>query len=100
MIRRPPRSTLFPYTTLFRSIEIDLDEVNKEMRRRAPGRNKLSTARAEKDEFEILSGIFNGKTTGTPICAIIRNSDKHSKDYEKTKNLMRPGHADYTGFVK
>ncbi|EDS78191.1 chorismate synthase [Clostridium botulinum C str. Eklund] len=81
-------------------IEIDLDEVNKEMRRRAPGRNKLSTARAEKDEFEILSGIFNGKTTGTPICAIIRNSDKHSKDYEKTKNLMRPGHADYTGFVK
>ncbi|WP_085829174.1 chorismate synthase [Clostridium massiliodielmoense] len=81
-------------------IEIDLDEVNKEMRRRAPGRNKLSTARAEKDEFQILSGIFNGMTTGTPICAIIRNSDKHSKDYEKTKNLMRPGHADYTGFVK
>lgn len=81
-------------------IEINLNEINKEMRRRAPGRNKLSTARAEKDEFEILSGIFNNKTTGTPICAVIRNSDKHSKDYEKIKNLMRPGHADYTGFVK
>lgn len=81
-------------------IELDLEEICREMRRRVPGKNKLSTARNEKDEFEILSGYFNGKTTGTPICAIIRNSDQHSKDYEKTKNLMRPGHADYTGFIK
>src|SRR3712207_8192010 len=89
MIRRPPRSTLFPYTTLFRSIEIDLDEVNKEMRRRAPGRNKLSTARAEKDEFEILSGIFNGKTTGTPICAIIRNrSEEHTSELQSRQYLV------------
>ncbi|KOA18875.1 chorismate synthase [Clostridium homopropionicum DSM 5847] len=81
-------------------VELDIEEINREMRRRAPGKNKFSTARQEKDEFEILSGYFNGKTTGTPLCAIIRNSDQHSKDYEKTKNLMRPGHADYTGFVK
>lgn len=81
-------------------VELDIEDINREMRRRAPGKNKFSTARQEKDEFEILSGYFNGKTTGTPLCAIIRNSDQHSKDYEKTKNLMRPGHADYTGFVK
>lgn len=81
-------------------IKLDLEEINREMRRRAPGKNKFSTARQEKDEFEILSGYFNDKTTGTPLCAIIRNSDQHSGDYEKTKNLMRPGHADYTGFVK
>ena len=81
-------------------VQLDIEEINREMRRRAPGKNKFSTSRQEKDEFEILSGYFNGKTTGTPLCAIIRNSDQHSKDYEKTKNLMRPGHADYTGFVK
>lgn len=81
-------------------IELDLEELNREMRRRAPGKNKLSTPRQEKDEFDILSGYFNNKTTGTPLCAVIRNSDHHSKDYEKTKDLMRPGHADYTGKVK
>lgn len=81
-------------------IELDLEGINREMRRRAPGKNKLSTPRKEKDEFDILSGYFNNKTTGTPLCAVIRNSDHHSKDYEKTKNLMRPGHADYTGKVK
>lgn len=81
-------------------IELDLNEINREMKRRAPGRNKISTPRCEKDEFEILSGYFNNKTTGTPLCAIIRNSDKHSKDYEKIKSVMRPSHADYTGCIK
>lgn len=81
-------------------VELNLEEIDREMIRRAPGRNKLSTQRQEKDQYEILSGYFNGKTTGTPLCAIIRNGDQHSKDYEKTKNLMRPGHADYTGFVR
>ncbi|MCD3352127.1 chorismate synthase [Clostridium botulinum D/C] len=81
-------------------IELDLNEVNREMRRRAPGKSKLSTSRVEMDEFEILSGYFNNKTTGTPLCAIIQNLDKHSKDYEKTKDLMRPGHADFTGYIK
>jgi chorismate synthase len=81
-------------------IEVDLDYIKREMDRRAPGKSSLSTQRQEADSFEILSGLFKGKTTGTPICAIIRNSDQHSKDYEKTKALMRPSHADYTGGVK
>ena len=81
-------------------VEIDMDEVMNEMARRAPGKSKLSTARKEGDKPEILSGVFEGKTTGTPLCGIIRNSDMHSKDYGKLKDLMRPGHADYTGFVK
>ncbi|MBE6063754.1 MAG: chorismate synthase [Clostridium butyricum] len=80
--------------------EINMDEVMKEMARRAPGKSKLSTARKEADIPEILSGFFEGKTTGTPFCAIIRNSDQHSRDYGKLKNLMRPGHADYSGFIK
>lgn len=80
-------------------IELDLENIKREMRRRAPG-GRLATSRQEKDEFEILSGYFNGRTTGTPLCAIIRNKDQHSKDYERTKDLLRPGHADYTGFVK
>ncbi|KEI13217.1 chorismate synthase [Clostridium novyi B str. ATCC 27606] len=81
-------------------IELDLNKLSREMRRRAPGKSKLSTTRVERDDFEILSGYFNNKTTGTPLCAIIQNLDKHSKDYEKTKDLMRPGHADFTGYIK
>lgn len=81
-------------------VEIDMEEVLKEMARRAPGKSKLSTARKEGDKPEILSGFFEGKTTGTPLCAVIRNSDQHSKDYGKLKDLMRPGHADYPGFIR
>lgn len=81
-------------------IEIDMEEVMKEMARRAPGKSNLSTARKEADKPEILSGFFEGKTTGTPLCAVIRNSDMRSKDYGKLKDLMRPGHADYPGFVR
>lgn len=79
---------------------IDLERINYEMERRAPGRNNLSTARKEGDKIEILSGLFEGKTTGTPLCGMIRNSDKRSKDYSKLKSLMRPGHADYTGNIR
>lgn len=78
-------------------IDLDLQEINLEMRRRAPGKDKLSTSRAEKDEFQIQSGYFQGKTTGTPLCAIIENTNTRSKDYEKSKDLLRPGHADFTG---
>lgn len=81
-------------------IKLDMDCITNEMARRAPGRSALSTPRLEKDEFQILSGYFNGRTTGTPLCAIIFNMDKHSGDYEKTKNFMRPSHGDYTGFIK
>ncbi|MGG7078362.1 chorismate synthase [Clostridium sardiniense] len=80
--------------------QIDLERINYEMERRAPGRNNLSTARKEGDKIEILSGLFEGKTTGTPLCGMIRNSDKRSKDYSKLKSLMRPGHADYTGNIR
>ena len=81
-------------------VEINMNEVLKEMGRRAPGKSKLSTARKETDSPEILSGFFEGKTTGTPLCAIIRNGDQHSKDYGKLKDLMRPGHADYPGYIR
>lgn len=80
-------------------LELDLDAIAKEMARRAPGRDALSTPRKEKDAFEIQSGFFEGKTTGTPLCAMIKNSDQHSKDYSLLKDKMRPGHADYAGFV-
>ena len=80
--------------------EIDMDKVFYEMERRAPGRNELSTPRKEKDLPEILSGYFEGKTTGTPLCAIIRNTNTKSKDYSKLKDIMRPGHADYTGNIR
>ena len=80
--------------------EIDLDKVSAEMKRRAPGRNNLSTPRKEADEPEILSGFFEGRTTGTPLCAIIRNNNTKSKDYGKLKDIMRPGHADYTGKIR
>lgn len=81
-------------------ISIDWDEVRREMERRAPGRNKLSTDRKEKDAFEVQSGYFNDATTGTPLCMMIQNGDQHSKDYDQLRHLMRPGHADYAGHVR
>ena len=80
--------------------EIDTNKILNEMGRRAPGKSKISTARKEEDLPEILSGYFQGKTTGTPLCAIIRNGDQHSKDYGKLKDLMRPGHSDYPGNIR
>ena len=80
--------------------EINMDKVLIEMKRRAPGRSNLSTPRKEEDLPEILSGFFEGKTTGAPLCAIIRNSNTKSKDYSILKDVMRPGHADYTGNIR
>ena len=79
---------------------LDEEKILFEMARRAPGKNNLSTARKEPDMPEILSGYFNGRTTGTPLSAVIYNQDTRSKDYDKTKDYLRPGHADYSGFVK
>ena len=81
-------------------VEMDLDFIRAELQRRAPGKSALTTARKEADEPEILSGGFDGKTTGTPLCAIIRNTDTRSKDYAKLKHLPRPSHADYAGAVR
>ncbi len=81
-------------------VKLDLEAITYEMKRRAPGRDDISTPRIEKDEFQIISGYFNERTTGTPLCAIIWNTDMHSKDYSDLKTVIRPGHADYTGNVK
>ena len=74
--------------------------VLREMERRAPGRNKQSTTRKEPDKPEVQSGIYNGKTTGTPICAVIRNTNQRSNDYAELAAQPRPGHADYTGMLR
>ena len=80
--------------------EIDLEELQRFLDRRRPGKNPLSTARNEGDVPEILSGLLDGKTCGAPLCAIIRNSDQHSGDYAELQDKPRPGHADYTAWVK
>lgn len=81
-------------------IELDMEAIRKDMQRRAPGQNKMSTARKEKDEVEIMSGLLDGKTTGAPLVGMIYNSDQHSKDYSYLKELMRPGHSDYPAYEK
>ena len=77
-------------------IEIDLEQIQHELNRRKPGQSNITSARKESDEFEILSGIFEGKTLGTPIGILIRNEDQKSKDYNYLKDTYRPSHADYT----
>lgn len=80
-------------------LTVDLEAMAFDLGRRAPGKSPMATARKEADQVEFLSGLFQGKTTGTPLCAVIRNTDQHSSDYAATRDLARPGHADYTGFV-
>lgn len=81
-------------------ISIGEADIQEELDRRRPGQSEITTPRDEKDEVEILSGIFEGKTTGTPICMLVYNKDYRSKDYSKVKDIFRPGHADYTYFMK
>lgn len=76
------------------------NDIQPFMDRRKPGQNRFTTARAEADEVEILSGVFEGKTTGTPIAVMVRNKDQHSKDYGDIATTYRPGHADYTFMEK
>ena len=78
------------------NIQISLEDIMKNMERRKPGNSKVATSRKEADEVEILSGIFEGKTTGTPIALLIRNSNQKSHDYSAIKDVYRPSHADYT----
>ena len=75
-------------------LELDLDTIRFDLSRRAPGKNARSTARKEADEPRILSGVFEGRTTGAPLCAVMENTDTRSKDYSQTRDLARPG-ADF-----
>ncbi|MBQ2046480.1 MAG: chorismate synthase [Muribaculaceae bacterium] len=77
-------------------IEINLDKVQYELNRRRPGQSSIVTPRDEKDQVKILSGIFEGKTTGCPIGFIVENTNQHSSDYENIRNTFRPSHADFT----
>ncbi len=79
-------------------ITLDMEAITKEMERRAPGRNSFSTPRKEGDVPHIVSGFFEGKTTGTPLCAFIENANTRSKDY--TPELLRPAHADFTAYSR
>lgn len=72
------------------------EDIQSFLNRRKPGQSKYTTARAEGDQVEILSGVFEGKTTGTPISLMVRNKDQHSKDYSNIAEVYRPGHADFT----
>ncbi|MFI3174358.1 MAG: chorismate synthase [Bacillota bacterium] len=80
--------------------EIDLDTVQTFMGRRAPGQSQYTTSRKEGDVPRIVSGIYEGKTTGAPLCAVIENTNTKSKDYDQLKDIPRPGHADFTAEVK
>ena len=82
------------------NIPLSERDIQKDMDRRRPGQSKFTTQRKESDKVSILSGVFEGKTTGTPISIIIQNEDKRSRDYETIKDKFRPGHADYTYFKK
>lgn len=81
-------------------LEIDEEFIKAEMQRRKPGQSKITTQRKEEDEFQILSGVFEGKSTGTPIGMVIANEDQKSKDYGHIADKFRPSHADYTYFEK
>ena len=81
-------------------LALDMEAMEKELARRAPGRDGLSTQRREADQVHILSGVFEGKTTGTPLCLVIPNSDQHSTDYEALRYTPRPSHGDYAGFIQ
>ncbi|MFC1664440.1 chorismate synthase [Pseudomonadota bacterium] len=76
-------------------LELDAEDLQKDLERRRPGKSKYTTQRREEDKVEILSGVFEGVTTGTPIGLLVRNADQRSRDYESIKNTFRPGHADY-----
>ena len=78
------------------NLKIDESDIQRDLDRRKPGQSKYTTQRKEDDKIEILSGVFNGLTTGTPIALLIYNKDHKSKDYSEIKNKFRPGHADYT----
>lgn len=82
------------------SVDIDVDFIQQELNRRRPGQSKITTSRQESDSVEILSGVFEGKSTGCPIGFIVRNNNQRSEDYENMRDVFRPSHADFTYFNK
>ncbi len=80
-------------------LALDLEAVQAELSRRAPGKDPTATARKESDTVHVLSGLFEGKTTGAPLAMVIQNSDQHSTDYEAIRFTPRPSHGDYAGFI-
>jgi len=81
-------------------IELDMDFIQSELDRRRPGQSSITTTRNELDKFEVLSGLFNGRTTGAPLCMVIWNQDRDSSKYHQLKDTPRPGHADYTASLR
>ena len=81
-------------------IEIDVDFIQQELNRRRPGQSSITTSRQEADQVELLSGVFEGRSTGCPIGFIVRNQNQHSHDYDNMRQLFRPSHADYTYYYK
>ena len=81
-------------------LEIDESDIQKELNKRRPGQSRFTSQRKEKDEVTIMSGVFEGVTTGTPINLVVQNVDQKTKDYSAIKDKFRPGHADYTYFHK
>ena len=81
-------------------IEIDVDFIQQELNRRRPGQSAITTSRKEPDQVELLSGVFEGRSTGCPIGFIVRNQNQHSSDYDNMRRLFRPSHADYTYYYK
>lgn len=81
-------------------LPVDLEYIQAELDKRKPGQSKITTQRKESDTVQILSGVFEGKTTGTPIAMLIPNEDQRSKDYSHNTDVFRPSHADYTYFTK
>ena len=81
-------------------LSIDTNNIKKDLIRRKPGQSKITTTRNEPENFQILSGFFEGKTTGTPLTIVVFNKDQKSKDYDFVKNTFRPSHSDYTYFLK
>ena len=80
-------------------VTLDLEAIQHQLDRRAPGKDPTATARKETDKIDIISGFFEGRTTGAPLCMVIQNSDQHSSDYESIRWTPRPSHGDYAGFI-
>lgn len=82
------------------NMQIHFEHIDMRLAQRRPGQSALTTSRTEPDRFEIVSGVFNGRTSGTPLCVQFQNTDRKSSDYETSKRVYRPGHADFTGSMK